>query len=297
MTASDVRQQYDANITQFLHKVNGPSPGWWNGDMLGKLFAWGESICVERNNLQAQLSGIDRRHIAEKSRLQGQISAAEERIKTDRKQAQSRLSELDEKNRAEQHRLRSQLVEATDRIRRLEAEISSAQQRIALAETKNDSLKTQYLGELDNLKNRHTTVVKKEKDIHGQEVKKLVGQLLVNQDDNMGWTDDKLKFKFQQLQALISSLVSPHNKAYRIPSQANVDSDLDPTGFLMHTPKAKAHFLLQHHLWAIIYEQFFSTPFGFGVIGDGDAQQKLLDIYISWVELLGKTSSNGMYAR
>jgi hypothetical protein len=293
----EVKEQYDAKINQFLHKVNGPGPRWWpEVDLLGKLLAWGDTIWTERNKLQEQLSKAEGGFRAERNRLQSQLSEAEERIKTDRKRFQSHFSEAEERNRTEQNRLRSQLSKAEERTRRLEADLVGAQQRITQLENENSNMKTQHRGELDNLKNRHSTVTKKEKDIHGREVKKLVGQLLVNQDDNLGWTDDKLKYRFQQLQSLINSLVSPRNKEYRLAPGSQVGRDLDPTGFLARTTRSKAHFLLQNTLWAILYEQFFSTPFGFGLLGDGEAQRKLLDIYMPWVELLGKTSCAGMFA-
>jgi hypothetical protein len=257
----EVKEQYDAKINQFLHKVNGPGPRRWpEVDLLGKLFAWGDTIWTERNKLQEQLSKAEGGFRAERNRLQSQLSKAEERT------------------------------------RRLEADLMGAQQRITQLENENSNMKTQHRGELDNLKNRHSTVTKKEKDIHGREVKKLVGQLLVNQDDNLGWTDDKLKYRFQQLQSLINSLVSPRNKEYRLAPDSQVGRDLDPTGFLARTTRSKAHFLLQNTLWAILYQQFFSTPFGFGLLGGGEAQRKLLDIYMPWVELLGKTSCAGMFA-
>jgi hypothetical protein len=195
----------------------------------------------------------------------------------------------------ERNRLQGQLSTAEARIMRLESELISTQRRLAQVEDENKTMKAKHTGELDELRNSHSTVIRREKDIHGREVKKLVGQLLVNTDDNQAWTDDKLKFRYQQLQNVISSLVSPRNKEFRLPQDASIHEGLDPTGFLRRATRSKVHFLLQSIIWAIIYEQFFLTPFGFGILGYGPARQTLLDMYFSWAKLLGKASSEGMF--
>lgn len=246
---SEVREQYNAKINQFLHKVDEPGIRWFQSiglgdrpevDLLEKLFTWGDKVWGERNRLQNQFS------------------------------------------------------EARMKISKLEAELASTRRRLNEFETENKSMNAKHQGELDNLKNRHSTVVRKEKDNYGREVRKLVGQLLVNQDDNMGWTDDKLKFRFQKLQNLVNTLVSPRNKEYRLPPESQVTPVLDPTGFLTRTTKSKAHFLLQSTIWSILYEQFFSTPFGFGILGRGTARKKLLEVYVAWAALLGKTAREGV---
>jgi hypothetical protein len=313
--ALEVKEQYDVKINQFLHRVDAAGPRWLpDVDLLGRLFSWGEKtwiernklegqlssaegrFALERNKLQSQLSSAEGRFTLERNKLQSQLSQAEQTIKTDRKRFQSQFSKTEEKNRTEQAILQSQLLEAQERIRRLEANLAGAKLRITSIEDENENIKTQHREELDNLTIKYSTVTKKEKDNYGREVKKLVGQLLVNQEDNLGWTDDKLKFRFQQLQNSIKSLVSPRNKEYRIPPESNIGLDLDPTGFLAHTTRSNAHFLLQNILWTILYDQFFSIPFGFGVLGDGEAQKKLLDLVNSWIELLGKNSRQGMFA-
>jgi len=314
-SASDVKDYYDTEIKQFLHKVNASGSSWWpDGDLLGRLFDWGDSLLNERDKLQRDLSGAEGKfrvewnrqqsqfsvtegkYRAERTRLQSQLAEAEERTKADRKRFQTQFTEAQERSTTIQNSLKSELSQAEARIRELEAQLAIAQRKIIRIENENESRKAQHREELDNMKSKYTTVTKKEKDIHGREVKKLVGQLLVNQDDNLGWTDDKLKFKFQQLQNLINSLVSPHNKEYRIPPDSQVDHILDPTGFLAHATKSKAYFLLQSTIWTILYEQFFSIPFGFGVLGEGEARKKLLDMFVSWAKLLGKSSSEGMHS-
>ena len=244
----EVKEQYDAKINQFLHKVDEPRPGWLQSigkndvDPLERLFTWGDKVWTERNKLQSQ------------------FSAAEKRIKE------------------------------------LEAELSGTQRKLGSIENDNRTMQTRHQEELDDLKNRHSTVIKREKNAHGNEVKRLVGQLLVNQDDNTSWTDDKLKFRFQQLQNAINSLVSPRNKEFRVPQGTRL-GDLDPTGFLQRASTSKVHFLLQSTIWAILYDNFFSMPFGFGIAGHGVGQKKLLDMYLSWAKLVGGVSSDGMLGK
>jgi hypothetical protein len=183
-----------------------------------------------------------------------------------------------------------------------------SQQKLEEAKTSNKNLKMsaeetdlavkemerRQVAELDEMRNRHSTVIKREKDSHGNEVKRLVGQLLVNQDDNASWTDDKLKFRFQQLQNSINSLVSPRNKEFRVPPGSQLDS-LDPTGFLGRATTSKAHFLLQSTIWSILHENFFSAPFGFGIVGDGGGHEKLLEVYLVWARLLGRSVNHSMF--
>lgn len=311
--AADVRERYDEKINQYLRKVGAAGPAWLpDFDLLGRLFSWGEKVLDERNNLRSQLSSAEKRFDVERKRLhsqlsqveekfdveriqfQGRLSQAEQTIQVDRKRFQGQFTSAEENNANEQNKLQRQLADAKGRIRELAADLASAQRIIASNESEKETIESQYQEELESLKNKYSTVTKKEKDIHGREVKKLVGQLLVNQDDNVGWTDDKLKFRFQQLQSSIISLVSPRHKEYRISTDSMVTLDLDPTGFLTRTNKSNTHYLLQSIIWRILYDRFFSTPFGLGVLGDGKGQEKLLDLVFAWIEFLGGTSRHSM---
>jgi hypothetical protein len=194
----------------------------------------------------------------------------------------------------ERNSLSSQLSDATRTIERLEADLASAQTKLRQLEDENQRMRIQHIGEVNDLKSTHTSLIQQTQDVHGKEVRKLVGELLVNQDDNIGWTDEKLKFRFRKLQTLISSLVSPRvNNGFRIPPDRQTNRDFDPTGFLDRATKSKTHFLLQSRIWNILYDHFFFAPFGFGILGRGESQRQLHDMFLSWAKLLGKFSESG----
>jgi hypothetical protein len=120
---------------------------------------------------------------------------------------------------------------------------------------------------------------------HKAEVTRLVGQLLVNQENNQGWPDDKLKLKFKELQLLIDLITAPRNKEFLIPPNQQLGQHLDPTNFLGRVGRAKSHFLLRSAIWSVFHEQFFSSPFGFGALGPGKSQRGLMEVYYAWREL------------
>ena len=57
---------------------------------------------------------------------------------------------------------------------------------------------------------------------------------------------------------------------------------MDPTGFLRRVDSTKAHVLIKSSIWSILYDHFFSLPFGFGVLGPAGEQNTLLMAYASW---------------
>jgi len=195
----------------------------------------------------------------------------------------------------ERNKLLGLLSVAEERNRKLEADLAGTQRRLRATESAAEEMREEHRGKLDHLKSTHSAVIKREQASHGREVKKLVGQLLVNQDDNLGWTDDKLKFRYRQLQDAIKRLVSPSNREMRLPSGSQLGQDLDPTRFLTRTNNNNIHFLLQSTLWAILYKHLFLTPFGFGILGQGKGQRKLIDMYISWSELLGQRAGRSKF--
>ena len=210
--------------------------------------------------------------------------------------ALEKLLSWGDKTWTERNRLSNQLSETNEKIERLEADLVTAQRKLRQLEDENQRMRVQHLGEVNNLKTTHTSLIQREQDVHGKEVRKLVSELLVNQDDNIGWTDEKLKFRFRKLQNLISSLVSPRNNTgFRISPDRQISRDLDPTGFLDRATKSKTHFLLQSRIWNILYNHFFFAPFGFGILGRGDPQKRLFEMFLSWAKLLGKFSDSGEF--
>ena len=261
---TDTACDHEAKINRFLQKVDDSGSKWYESigigskqdidEQLERLFSWGERIWAERNSLSSQRNSL----ASQRDGLSRQLSEAETKIKG------------------------------------LETDLATAQAKLRELEENSKRMRLQHNGELNNLKSTYTSAIKQEQHVHGREVRKLVGELLVNQDDNMGWTDEKLKIRFRKLQTLISSLVSPRRNAeFRISSDHQVTRDLDPTGFLGRASKSKAHFLLQSIIWTVLYDHYFSAPFGFGILGSGESQKWLFDKFSSWAKLLGQASDNG----
>jgi hypothetical protein len=205
--------------------------------------------------------------------------------------------QLEDLQRAHQRALTEEQTKHSQALKEMRANHERIQ---AKYEKELKVMNMRHLGTVDELKNKHRLVVDREKSTHGHEVKKLVGQLLVNQNDNSGWPDDKLKYKFHQIQSLVKALVSPRHKEARVPAGSRLANDLDPSKFLERTKTANAHFLLQSLIWAILCEQFFSAPYGFGILGPGNSQRTLLELLNSLSGLLGRpfnsSSSKSMFS-
>lgn len=170
----------------------------------------------------------------------------------------------------------------TNHGQKVEALKSNHNQLVKTLETKH----SQQVGEMARNHSRQVSQLEKE-------ISKLVGQLLVNQDGNQGWPDDKLKFQFKQLQRLIESVTSPRNKEFVIPPNQQLGPHLDPTNFLGRVGRGKSHFMLKSVIWAILQEQFFSAPFGFGALGPGKGQREVLDVYLTWRKSFDERAGTG----
>lgn len=186
----------------------------------------------------------------------------------------------------------------------LEATESKYSKHIEAIETKYsqhvEAIKTEHSRDVNAIKSEHSRHVEAiETKYNGQvsqlekEINKLVGQLLVNQDSNHGWPDDKLKLKFKELQRLIESLTSPRNKELLIPPNQQLGLHLDPTNFLGRAGREKSHFMLKSIIWTILEEQFFAAPFGFGALGPVKGQRELLDVYLQWRKLFDEHAATG----
>lgn len=203
----------------------------------------------------------------------------------------------------------------SDYSRQVEAIESKYSKHIEVIETNYSqhvvAIKTEHSRDVNAIKLEHSRHVEAIETKHSQqvevietkynkqvgqlekEINKLVGQLLVNQDSNEGWPDDKLKLKFKELQRLIESLTSPRNKEFLIPPNRQLGSHLDPTNFLGRVGQGKSHFMLKSIIWTILEEQFFAAPFGFGALGPVKGQRELLDVYLNWRKLFDERASTG----
>lgn len=154
-------------------------------------------------------------------------------------------------------------------------------------------LDTNHREEVKRLRAGYGQQVKDLETRHSQEINKLVGQLLDSRANNQGWADDKLKIQFQKLQHLIETLTSPRNKEFDISPNQQLGPQLDPTNFLGRVGRGKFHFLLKSIIWAILQEQFFSAPFGFGALGPGKGKGELLGVYLMWRKSLDEGAGTG----
>lgn len=214
-----------------------------------------------------------------------------------RQKAERQIDELRRAHEAAESRYQQACIDNRSMVRQHADKIAS----LTMEHLKSmGGAKKIYDRNIDSLKQGHSSDLESLKTNHGREVSqlqekmnKLVGQLLVNQDDNQGWPDDKLKINFRELQRLIESVTSPRNKEFLIPLNQQVGSHLDPTNFLSRAGRGKSHLLLKSTIWAILHEQFFCAPFGFGALGPGKALRELTEVYSTWRKLFGRPPGTG----
>jgi hypothetical protein len=221
----------------------------------------------------------------EKRRLERELTA-ETRA---RQSAERQIDGLKRALDTTESRLRQALFENESMVRQHADKITA----LVIEHSKSMSeAKDRYDRNTESLQQGHESDVQILKMNHGDEVSrlkkeisKLVGQLLVNQDDNQAWPDDKLKINYRELQRLIEFVTSPRNKEFLIPQNQQLGSHLDPTSFLSQAGRGKFHLVLKSTIWAILYEQFFCAPFGFGALGPGKAYRELMEVYSTWRKL------------
>lgn len=207
--------------------------------------------------------------------------------------------------------LRTRLHQADEHINGLERDRANTEMEIGHLR----SVREQVVREKEELANEHTRqlteiaqqqsidTIRVEKDHkdeiarinkkHQEDKNELLRQLLVSQRDDQGWPDDKMRLKFRELQRLMETVTAPRNKEFLIPAGQTLPSHLDKTNFLSRAGNGKSHFFLQSTLWSILWEQFFSAPFGFGVLGPGQSQKPLFEMYAAWRKLFDATSVAG----
>lgn len=199
---------------------------------------------------------------------------------------------LEKINMVKQHgdRIKALTLEHSKNMRNSNEENSRA--LASLIQKHNDDLmkrEAYFARQSKNLETRHSKQVSQLEE----DISKLTGQLLDNQDDNQGWPDDKLKFQFKQLQRLIETLTSPRNMELVIPPNQELGPGLDPTNFLGRVGRKKFHFMLKSMIWAILQEQFFSAPFGYGALGPDKGQIELLNVYRTWRKSFDEGAETG----
>ena len=260
ITASDVKNAYAARIEHFFRHVGASSPGKIRGDPLDFLFTWVNSIFDEKVKTEQQLA-IQTTAYQNTERQRQELSEAYERVDS---------------------QLRRALNEKKNLQGQYERDISS----ITIDHSRSmNELQMKSQNDLASQSRKHEDQVRAMIASQKAKVDKLVGQLLVNQDDSLEWPDDKLKLKFRELQRLVESVTSPRKREFVIPPNQQVADSLDPTGFIRRVGRGHAHFLLKSTIWTIFCEQFFGAPFGFGALGLGEGRKELMNVYSGWLKL------------
>ncbi|KAF2395574.1 hypothetical protein EJ06DRAFT_585829 [Trichodelitschia bisporula] len=135
----------------------------------------------------------------------------------------------------------------------------------------------------------HSRSLQAQASEHKRRENKLLGQLMVNHEDSLGWADDVLRVRFLDLKRQLDELTS--KSELRLEPHRRLGSRLDPNGFIERNGTDQAHFLLRSSIWRILKHQFFSQPFGFGVLGRGDGYSQLLSTFSSWQGLVSGNSA------
>ena len=291
-SASDVLKEYDSQINHFLRQVEGPSLNLFRqrDNPLDSLLGLATNALNENQKLQEQLDAQVR--FSQKSQKKNE----ELRRKLDEAESHLQHASMERGQMLMQHG--NQIMELTqehsrsmdDYKRKYDYDMSST---IHTYERSLKTLQDDHSNVLEGVRNTHADDLRKRdnkieeiKATHAKEVERLVRQLLVNQQVDQGWTDDKLKVKFRELQRLIELVTAPGKKELLLPQNHQLGSSLDPNNFLDREGREKFHFPLKSAIWSVLYEQFFSAPFGFGVLGPGKAQVQLLTVYHSWLDLI-----------
>jgi hypothetical protein len=258
------------------------------------LFAWVEGALRERETLQntvQQNAKTIHDHESEIQDLQSQVG----RLKTSLTNSDTRVRDMEAQNKA----LRAKHVDELGKLSSQHA--NSMRDTVNKYTTQVRTLNATHEAQRLKTKKDHEAFIAHRDREHkvkmaekAKEINQLVGQLLVNQDEDRAWPDNKLKKRYQEVQSIIESITSPNkNKEFNIPKNLEPGSELDPTSFIASAGHHKFHFLLKSGIWEILRTQFFSVPFGFGAFGMGYAQRDALDSYFPWRKMFDTSSEPG----
>jgi hypothetical protein len=263
ITMGKTKDEYEARINAFLRDKEGrPRRILSTGDHLEMLFKYTRGLYEEiPTNRHERDVAVRARTDAEMKAnlLRGEVQRLARQLATSQEQARDLSREKSELEVKHASTLQQIAIERSRQTAQWETE-----KQVSHLKYKSD------IGEL-TLK-------------HSNQVNKLVSQLLVNSDDNASWTDDKLKSRFQQLQNKIENIASPVRKELRVSGPLN--PQIDPTNFMGRVKSGKAYILLRSLIWSIYSEQYFSAPFGFGALGRDAGRKKLLDLFLTWRNLI-----------
>ncbi|KAI0127154.1 hypothetical protein BJ170DRAFT_624443 [Xylariales sp. AK1849] len=270
-SAGQLRRYYAAEINDFLDEfqVSRSSSRRRRDQSLNDLFDFAghqyrdnQARAHQVTHLEEELQKLSTLHTKLEHMTRSQASEIQE-LEQDH---HSQIEELRVKHNEQTEQLRyDHEVKIAELSSKHEAEGAEYDRRIEDMNSKQH----QQITQLNDRHIRHTEVLDHDK-------RRLMGQLLVNQDDYQAWTDDKLKTKLGTLQRLIDLVTSPRNKEFIIPRDKGLSTDLDPHGFLARIPRGKSHLLLKSTIWSILCDELFSAPLGFGALGPDRGREELL---------------------
>lgn len=290
LSASDISQSYATQIEEFFRRVEGRNLNIFRRreNSLESVFQWGDRMMDDKIERDREL---DMRRTtckdleAQRNTLRQTLASADRKIYA--LESENARLRIDHTNEVE--RLRR---EHSDQVTALT--ISHSAELRAWEMKHNDYIqkRDQYIASLN--RDHRETLDKLHAD-HDTTTKRLVSQLLVNQDESANWPDEKLSRQFRELQRQINVITAPHNRELALPKGTRLGRTLDPFGFVSRAGRDRAHFLFKSTIWSILQDHFFSLPFGFGVFGGSKQQQYLLNLYSTWSSMTYGYHPNGRF--
>ena len=298
-TAADLEKLYLQRIDRFFERNDASNPiRFWTTDPLEKLLGWGKDILQEKEDAQRGLHDSLAQYRAledNANKLKNALEATQAElhsVKYQKKELESRYhrdtSALQEKYDRDLLQMATDHDIKVDKMQRAHKKAIDHLESVRKEEKREyedtmEALNIQHAETIHTMESRYEEAIDALKKQHQKEEDRLLGQVLTNTSDSTEWPDDKLKRRFSDIQRLVDSITSPQRNEFRLQSKEVVGSDLDPTRFIRRG--GYPHLLLKYNVWAILVEQFFAAPFGFGALGPSRGQSELLRMYGTWRSL------------
>lgn len=260
-SARDVRREYAAQIEEFLEEFSPRFSIPWPGQhkrSLPELLQFARDTHQANCRLQAQVAELNT-HL---TTARTQISSLQNDLASTRQTLSDRSAAL--------HQREKELGSTNDRWTEILADANNQhEQKAAEQESRHAAVEAELRVRIDG----------------------LIGEIMNNQPvDNQAWTDEKLKGRMGDLHRLVSEITKPQQ--YQGVDKAVV-STIDKDGFAARGGPDSLSFLLRSKLWDILGEYFFSLPFGFGALGQGEGKDALLGIFKAWWALVDTSEVRG----
>ncbi|KAK3491247.1 uncharacterized protein B0T23DRAFT_397261 [Neurospora hispaniola] len=243
------------------------------------------------SQLRAQKEGYAKTMQDQRMYYEGQVKSLHHQLAD---QTQSHETQLAQATKDLQDAITNLRSQHTEELNRMESAFSEQvaglqtahSQQIAAQQKKHEQ-------DIQRLNKKHARNVV---DLR-EKVQSLENDLVGNNDDFRPATDDSLKIQYRQLKLCIDMVTEPINLGITgVPRNLG---KLDPTRFLEREGKNQLRFLLRSVVWQKIVEGFFSEPFGFGALGNGEGREVLRGVVEGWRGLCGyddRSLSNGKMA-